>query len=197
MSAAAKPAPRRRRRRRATKRRSFKVFGLVGQIATLVGLATGILSLVFIARPGCEPQAPPDVSAAEISAEIEHGVRFGYYLDRTATPRGTLSQAKLDERGVLVIMHFKAEGHGGQGLPVRWQLFDTDSAKVDAGDALIKPHRNTGTLDAYAWVTPTNPRRQYRVVATVFQPDGRVALDSDRTEPFPGLPSARAVALDS
>jgi hypothetical protein len=190
VSAAAKPAPRRRRRRRATKRRPFNVFGIVGQVATLIGLLTGILSLLFIARPGCEPKAPPDVSAAEISAEIEHGVQFRYYLDRTGTAKGTLSQAKLRERGVLVVMHVKAEGHRGHGLPVRWQLFDSDSATVDAGDAIIKPDKNAGTLDAYAWVTPSNPQRQYRVVATVFQPDGRIALDSYRTEPFPGLRSA-------
>jgi hypothetical protein len=159
-------------------------------VATLVGLVTGILSLLFIARPGCEPQAPPDVSAAEITADIEHGVRFRYYLDRTGTPAGTLSSEQLRRRGVLVVLHLEVEGHRGSGLPVRWQLFDSDSAKVDDGELTITPDKNTGTVDGYAWVTPTNPQRQYRIVATVFQPDGSAALDSYRTEPFPGLSSA-------
>lgn len=190
MSTTAK-APTKRRRR--TKPLRASVLGSVGGLATLVGLIVGILTLLFIARPGCQPQPPPEISSVEIGdADIAHGVTFRYYLERANSPFGTLSREQLERRGVLVILHYVVEGYKGKALPLRWQLFDSDGAKVDAGDAVIKPGRQKDGIDHPVWVTPADPGRKYHVVATVFEPDGRISLDSFRTDEFGGLASTSA-----
>ena len=165
-------------------------FALVGQTATVVGLAGGLISLLVFFRPGCQPQPAPDVSTGQISkAVVERGVTFGYYLDRASAPAGTLSRAQLRQRGVLVVFHYTVQGFKGKGLPLRSQLHDSIGDRIGPPQAsVVKPGTNSDSFDAYVWVQPRGLKRRYFVVATLLQPNGRVAVDSFRTSDFRGLP---------
>jgi hypothetical protein len=169
-------------------KRRFALGGAVGQAATAVGLISGILGLVFIARPGCQPQPPANVSSAEITgADLERGVTFGYYLERASSPRGTLSRTLLRSRGVLVVLHYSVQGHRKKRLPLRWRVFDTDGEVVRSGNDVVRPGTDADSFEGYVWVADTNPAKRYYVVATLLQPDGSLALDSFKTEEFAGV----------
>ena len=64
-------------------KRKRSVLALVGQAGAIVSLVSGLVGLVFVFRPGCQPQPPPDRASAAISdVSVEPGVRFGQYLQR-------------------------------------------------------------------------------------------------------------------
>jgi hypothetical protein len=163
-------------------------FAAIGQAATVVGLLGGVIGLVFLARPGCQPQAPANVSSAEIGdADIEPGVTFRHYLVRASSPAGTLSREQLRKRGVLVVLHYSIQGYRGKGLSLRWNLFEADGEPVADGRLVVKPKTDADAFDGYVWVTPRDPQRSYYVVATLLQPDGQLALDSFKTDEFVGV----------
>jgi hypothetical protein len=165
--------------------------GFIAQTGALVGVVAGVLSLVFIAKPGCQPQAPVDFAAGSISdVRIERGVSFGQYLDRLELSHGTISDAFLNRPGVLIQFHYAIKGFKGKMLPLSTQLIDEDShdrvGEVERGVA-IHPVTNEEERDWYAWISVPEMKRKYHAVVTIYAPDGRVPLRAFPTEPFDGL----------
>src|SRR6266545_7469958 len=100
-----------RRRRRRPKLSVGQSIGVAGGFVSLVG---GVVTLLFLFVPGCQPKAPVDEGSAEITnVRIERGITFGQYLVRSSLPRGSMSSAFLDRHGVLVRFHYVVHGFRG------------------------------------------------------------------------------------
>jgi hypothetical protein len=189
MSTAAKPA-RRRRTKQAAGRNPLI---LVGQIAAVVSLITGILTLVFMVRPGWQQSAPPDVGKAEISeTAVVRPYTFGRYLQRLSLSPGTMSKQQLQRLGALVEFHYEITGFRGKELPLRWELNDVATNELVSEDQAvsIKPATNAEGRDWFVWVPAPRTDRTYYVTVTIYQPKGMVPLRDFRSPDFPGLGAA-------
>ncbi len=178
MSSEAEPKPKR------------SVSAAIGLAATTVGLVGGIVSLVFVFRPGCQPQAPPDRAAAAISdVSVERGVTFGEYLRRLDYPRGSMSKDFLGRPGALVQFHFVISGFKGKELPLESQLINDDSHHLvsTTRNISIRPGTNAEEADWFVWTPLPKSRHRYHVVVTIEQPDGNVRLRAFPTPSFRGL----------
>jgi hypothetical protein len=177
-----------RRRRGARKRRSPFVY--VGQAAAVVTLVTGVLSLVFIARPGCRPQPPSDTGTGQISdVRVVRPVTFKtYYQDLGLNP-GTLSPQTLKTIGVMVVFHYEVKGFAGKKLPLRWDLHDAQTNDLVDRDRSISltPSTNDDGGTWYMWVRMPRTGRRYYVVGTLYQPSGLVPVADFQTSKFRGL----------
>jgi hypothetical protein len=165
---------------------------LIAQIGTVITVVSGIVSLVFVFRPGCQPQRGPDRAAAAISdVTVERGVSFGQYLQRLDYPSGSLSKEYLGRKGVLVQFHFKIDGFKGKSLPLQTQLINDDThdlvADSTARGISLMPGTNSEEGDWFAWSLVPKTRHSYHVVVTIEQPDGNVDLRAFPTPPFKGL----------
>jgi hypothetical protein len=189
MSTAAKAAPRRRRPRRRTKKRS--PFVLIGQASAVIGLITGLLSLVFIARPGCAPKPPPDTGSGQISdVRVTSPVTFRRFHQLQSLPTGSLTAAELSRVGVLVQFHYDVKGFAGKHLPLRWELNDASTNDQVAQDDsyTLTPSTNDEGGTWYMWVPAPKTQRTYYVVGTIFQPRSTVYRVADfRSPDFRGL----------
>jgi hypothetical protein len=167
------------------------VIALVAQVGTVVTVVSGIVSLVFVFRPGCQPQPGPDRAAAAISdVTVERGVSFGQYLQRLDYPAGTLSRDYLGRKGVLVQFHFKIDGFKGKPLPLQTQLINDDTHDLvgsTVSGISLTPGTNAEEGDWFAWSVVPKTRHRYHVVVTIKQPDGNVDLRAFPTPRFKGL----------
>jgi hypothetical protein len=152
----------------------------VGQITAVVGLITGILTLVFIVRPGWQPTPPPDEGKAEISEiAVVQPVTFRRYLQRLGLSAGTMSQQQLKRLGVLVEFHYEITGFRQKQLPLRWELNDTATNDLVAEDqaVTITPATNVEGRDWFVWVPTPKTGRKYYVTVTIYQPrEGNVEI---------------------
>ena len=175
----------------AAKAGGRSVIALIAQVGTVVTVVSGIVSLVFVFRPGCQPQPGPDRAAAAISdVTVERGVSFGQYLQRLDYPAGTLSRAYLARKGVLVQFHFKIDGFKGKSLPLQTQLINDDTHDLvgtTARGISLVPGTNSEEGDWFAWSVVPRSRHHYHVVVAIKQPDGNVDLRAFPTPPFKGL----------
>lgn len=176
MSTEAKAAaPKRRRtpRRRTTKAKRSPL-ALVGQAGAVVGLISGVLGLLFIARPGCAPKPPPDTASGQISdVRVVSPIRFRRYLELQGLRKGSLSKEKLAEVGVVIQFHYELRGYGGKHLPLRWELDDakTNDRVLPQSEALeLEPRTNDEGGTWYVWVPAPRTRRTYYVAGAIYQP---------------------------
>lgn len=119
--------------RRATKRSVAAASG----IGVIVGLASAILTTLFIILPNLKPSTTNLVAISDVV--VEPNVTFGQYLQHPSTAialraRGISiddirrrGQAILGDGGVAVDFQFEVRGYGGATLRTRWTLFDGDT----------------------------------------------------------------------
>jgi len=185
------PSPKRRRKRPATTpKKERSVFALVGQAGALVALIGGIVTLVFVFRPGWKPKPPADVGTAAITdVRVLQPVTFRRYLQKQELPAGTLSREQLLKPGVLVSFHYELDGFRGRNLPLRWELNELKTNKlVDQDQAVtITPSTNAEGRDWYVWVPQPKARRRYYITVTLYQPEKQLMpLRHFDTPPFTG-----------
>jgi hypothetical protein len=179
------------RRRGSRKKRSPFVY--VGQAAAVVSLVTGVLSLVFIARPGCRPQPPSDTGTGQISnVRIVRPVTFKTYYQDLGVNVGTLSRQTLKTIGVMVVFHYDVKGFAGKKLPLRWDLHDAQTNNLVDHDRSISitPSTNNEGGTWYMWVPMPRTGRGYYIVGTLYQPSGLVPVADFQTSKFRGLPGS-------
>ena len=173
------------------KGRTRSLSALIAQAGAVVGVVSGIVGLVFLFKPGCQPQPGPDNASATISdVSVERGITFGQYLQRMDYAPGTLSKAYLDRRGALVQFHFKIDGFKGKALPLETQLINDDTHDlVGASQKAISitPRTNADENDWFVWALVPKSRHTFHLVVTIKQPDGNVSLRSFQTPRFKGL----------
>jgi hypothetical protein len=144
----------------------------VAQIAAIVALLTGILTLVFVVRPGWKPQAPADTGKMTMGEVSVKQAPFRRYLERLQLPAGTLAASYLRRPGALVEFHFELSGFKGKELPLTWELVDAKTNEaVDHDRAVsIKPSTNNDARTWFVWVPAKRTTRAYYVTVTVYQP---------------------------
>lgn len=178
-SGADAPSPRKKR----------SVFALVGQAGVLVGLIGGIVTLVFVFRPGWKPKVV-DVGTAKITdVRVLEPVTFKRYLQEQELSTGTLSREQLLKSGVMVSFHYELDGFRGRRVPLRWELNEAKTnALVDQDQAVtITPSTNAEGRDWFVWVPQPRARRRYYITVTLYQPGKQlVPLEHFDTASFTG-----------
>jgi len=193
MTEAAKNAPESKpggsRRRKLTARPQTRRdwFGVVGKLTALVGLVTGVVTLLFLFFPGLKP-VHVDVGTATITdVKTLQPVTFRRYLQETETEEGTMSPAALNRPGVLVSFHYQLEGFGGRAIPLRWELNNAKTNDlVDQDQAVsITPSTNSEGRDWAVWVPQPKRQGKYYITVTLYQPEKQpVALKRFYTKDF-------------
>ena len=121
--------------KRATKRSVAAASG----IGVIVGLASAILTTLFVILPNLKPSTANLVAISNVV--VEPNVTFDQYLQHPSTvialrARGMdiddirrRSQALQGDGGVAVDFQFEVRGYGGTTLQTRWTLFDGDTGE--------------------------------------------------------------------
>ena len=193
MTEAANPTPRPKPRRKGARKLTARPqtrrdwFALVGKLTALVGLVTGVATLLFLFFPGLKPVHVDVGTAAITDVKAQQPVTFRRYLQETETPVGSMSRAFLNRPGVLVSFHYQLEGFGGRTIPLRWELNDAKTYRlVDQDQAVsIIPSTNSEGRDWYVWVPQPKSDGRYFITVTLYQPEKqRVPLKHFDTTPF-------------
>lgn len=178
-----------RRSRAETPEKKRSVFAVVGQAGVVVGLIGGIVTLIFVFKPGWKPTAV-DVGTGTITdVRVLQPVTFGRYLQELQQPTGTLAREQLRKPGVMVTFHYQLDGFRGRAIPVRWELNELPTHRlVDQEQAsTITPSTNAEGRDWYVWVPEPKAARRYYITVILYQPSKQLqALDSEDTPPFIG-----------
>jgi hypothetical protein len=180
----------RRKSEPAAERPKRSLSALVAQAAAVVGLVGGVLSLVFLVRPGCKPE-PPTPPSAEISdVRVERPVTFRSYLARLRRPAGSLSEEFLARPGVLAEFRYVAEGLKGTELPLRWELIDESTGDQVGEDSRvsIQPRSDPERRTWFVWSELPRTGRSYHLVISLYRGDELAPLARVATGSFAGLP---------
>jgi hypothetical protein len=195
MTEAAKPTPEPEPRRKGVRKLTARPqstrdwFGLVGKTTALVGLVTGVVTLLFLFFPGLKPVHVDVGTAAITDVQARQPVTFRRYLQETESEEGSMSRAFLNQPGVLVSFHYQLDGFGGQKIPLRWELNNAKTNDLVAQDQAIsiKPTTNSEGRDWYVWVPQPKRRGQYYITVTLYQPEKQlVPLKHFDTKLFTG-----------
>jgi hypothetical protein len=186
---ATEPTPPRKGARKLTARPQTRRdwFGLVGKLTALVGLVTGVATLLFLFFPGLKPVHVDVGTAAITDVQRLLPVTRLRYLQEAELPKGTLSHAALKQPGVLVSFHYQLEGFGGRTIPLRWELNNAKTNDlVDQDQALsITPSTNAEGRDWEVWVPQPKRQGTYYITVTLYQPEKqRVPLKRFNTRDF-------------
>ncbi len=193
MTEAAKPEPKPKPRRKAARTMTARPqtrrdwFALVGKLAALVGLVTGVATLLFLLFPGLKPVHVDVGTAAITDVKVRQPLTFRRYLQEIEKPQGSMSRAFLDRPGVLVSFHYQLDGFGGRQIPLRWELNNAKTNDlVDQDQAVsIIPSTNSEGRDWYVWVPHPKPQGRYYITVTLYQPEKQlVPLKHFDTKPF-------------
>jgi hypothetical protein len=153
-----------------------------------VTVASTVIGLVFVFRPGCKPQ---DVGRAAISdVHVRQPVTYGSYLKKQELPEGSLSSGQLGQPGVMVAFHYEITGMRGKHLPLRWELTDEATNRLVAQDQALTiiPSTNDEGRDWYVWVPAPRGGRRYYITVTIYQPEKQlVPLRHFDTPAFPDI----------
>jgi len=136
-----------------------------------VTVASTVIGLVFVFRPGCKPQ---DVGRAAISdVPIRQPMTYGGYLKKQELPEGSMSSGQLGRPGVMVAFHYEITGMRGRHLPLRWELTDEATNGLVAQDQALTiiPSTNDEGRDWYVWVPAPRSGRRYYITVTIYQPE--------------------------
>lgn len=183
------PRPRRKGAGKLTARPQTRRdwFGLVGKLTALVGLITGVVTLLFLFFPGLKPMHVDVGTAAITDVKVHQPLTFRRYLQEIEKPEGSMSREFLNRPGVLVSFHYQLDGFGGRQIPLRWELNNAKTNDlVDQDQAVsIIPSTNTEGRDWYVWVPQPKPQGRYYITVTLYQPEKQlVPLKHFDTKPF-------------
>ena len=185
------------------RRRSWRP--TLGQVAAIVGVVGGIVSLVFVFKPDWRPLASPDATKLTIddSKVSTRPATFRAYYQRLGLPLLDLDPKLAGRRGVLVEFPFEAIGLRGKTLPVHRELVDATTAEVVpdpqsgsmrySDDAVaIVPSTNDDARTWFVWSPVPETTGRYQVRVTIYQPrrgESDVPLDGFTSPEFGGLKS--------
>jgi hypothetical protein len=165
------------------------------EASALVALVGGIVGLVFVFAPGCEPQPPPTTVKATISeVRAVRPVRFRRFLQRQQIPISPdMTPEFLARRGVMVEFHYEIVGLSGKDLRLSWELSDATTNDLVAAEQSayqLRPSKNEDAGDWAIWVPAPKPGRRYYVTVTIYKPQGPpYELKHFDTTPFRGFAS--------
>jgi hypothetical protein len=183
------PKPERTRKRPARPQNRRDWFALVGRLTALVGLISGVATLLFLFFPGLKPIHVDVGTAAITDITVQQPVTFRRFLQEMELGPGTMSRKWLDRPGELVSFHYQLDGFKGRKIPLRWELNNAATNDLVAQDqgVTIKPSTNSEGRDWYVWVPQPPVRRSYYITVTLYQPEKQlVPLKHFDTHAFTG-----------
>jgi hypothetical protein len=155
----------------AAKKRRLS-FGIVGQISTVVGLVTAIVSLYLLLKP--KPGPKPTVAVT--MQHIDGRATFRKYLNESDLPRGDVAPAVLERIGVLATFTYDATGLAGKRVPVLVKLLGSTTGETACKHTLeITMGRDVAPIIRVWAPFPTRPRKDdktYELHVNVLSPDG-------------------------
>jgi hypothetical protein len=162
---------------------------VVTTTATVVGLITGILGLVFLLRPDLQPDEPATRKQATLEqASLEQPITRRAYLNRTDQLADGFTAEQLAERGVLVRLRVHIDGFAGVPLTLGRELIDEQGEEVMDDKAFtIKPPQPELDRDWQDWVPLEGRQGRYFLTFKLLAPDEDAPLATLETDPFPGL----------
>jgi hypothetical protein len=177
--------------RAAAGRRSLS--SVLAQVATVVGVLSGVAGLVFLLRPDLQPQpSSPKRSATLALLDLQPRLTRRQYMQRVRlSPAGSgLTPAQLGERGAFIEYRYALVGYKGKELPVTHQLIDDTSGDQvsDAEMYRIEPLVDEDTGAWHAFVPLPHRRGRFFVLLQLFEPAGVVPLDRLKTRTFRVVP---------
>jgi hypothetical protein len=165
------------------------------EAGAFVGLVGGIVGLVFVFAPGCQPQPPPGVTKATISdVQAVRPFSFRRFLQRQQLPISPdMTPEFLARRGVMVEFHYEIIGLSGKHLQLAWELSDAATNDLVAAEQSayeLVPSKNHDAGDWAIWIRAPRPGRTYYATVTIYKPQGPpYELKHFRTTQFPGFAS--------
>jgi hypothetical protein len=163
------------------------------EAGAFVGLVGGIVGLVFVFAPGCQPQPPPGATKATISdVRAVRPVSFRRFLQRQQIPiPPEMTPRFLARRGVMVEFHYEIIGLSGKHLLLAWELSDAATNDLVAAEQSafeLVPSKNDDAGDWAIWILAPKPGRTYYATVTIYKPQGPpYELKHFRTREFPGF----------
>jgi hypothetical protein len=171
----------------AAKKRRFS-FGIVGQVSTVVGLITAIVSLYLLVKP--KPGPKPTVAIT--MQHLDGHATLRKYLNESDQPRGDLAPALLDRVGVLGTFSYDATGLGGKTVPVLVKLLGSTSGETACKHTFeITMGRDVAPVIRVWAPFPTQPREEdktFELHVNVLSPDGsKNSIGAADPDPVPAL----------
>ena len=182
--------------------RRWLSFGLVGQIATVAGLAATVVGLLFTFFPSWRPgsggggQKP---SGTVVLANVNPRATLLEYQLAERAPIGSLSKAVLHRVGVLTTIHYSSSGLRGKELQLAVTLTSRDTGEVVCGHTYPIDAGDGSPITFRVWSPfPAHPRANdsYDLHATLFPPSGRSpSLDAADRDGIPAPPATSTAPL--
>jgi hypothetical protein len=171
----------------ATGKRSLST--VLAQAATVVGVLSGVVGLMFLLRPDLQPQpSSPKRSATLALLDLQPRLTRRQYMQRThlSAAGSGLTPEQLDERGAVIEYRYAVIGYKGKELPVKHQLIDETSGDLvsEAEMYLIEPLVDEDTGAWHAFVPLPRRSGRFFVLLQLFEPEGLVPLDRIKTRTF-------------
>jgi hypothetical protein len=164
---------------------------IVGGAATVVGLVTGILGLVFLLQPDLQPggdDGPARTRATLEQTSFAPSITRRAYLARTDQSPEGFTAAQLAERGAFVRFRVRIDGFQGVPITLSRELIDEAGEEVEDEKATrITPPRAEVDRDWHDWVPLDGRRGRYLLTFKLLAPDEDAPLATLETDPFPGL----------
>jgi hypothetical protein len=182
--------------RRTLLERLDDVSGWVKFFGGLLGLATAVLTTVFLLWPNLKPEPTPSEGSATFATKptVSAPMTFGQYLDRIDLSREGHSAEQLAKVGAFAAFKVTIKGFEGERLPLRWLLVNAGTNDVvgeDSKRTAITPDRQTTPVAWHVWAElPRDRRQRFKLVIEIYPPGAKVdtpsiaALDSTETDPF-------------
>jgi hypothetical protein len=163
----------------------------LGLVATIVGLVSGIIGLVFLFAPDLQPSGEPEEQAATLShLQVRPNASFREYLARVDLPRTGYTAAQLARRGALLQFRIRTSGFEGTRLILKWELYDdaTGEQVNESKATILKPTAKTNEANWRFWVPVPHRRGPFYAVVELQQQkqDFRLPLDTIESQPFAG-----------
>jgi hypothetical protein len=159
-------------------------------IATLVGIVSGIVGLLFLFVPDWRPGDGAKDGRLEDITFIP-SMTLGEYLARIDQPRDDFAEEQLQRRGAFVQFRVHAVGYKGRPLVLKWELFDRDKEVQRAEERafVLTPKTNDEqSRPPPFWIPLPNDRGTYFVVIEMLleQEPVDAELDELQTPEFRG-----------
>ena len=164
--------------------------------ATIVGLITGVASLVFLLRPELEPQAdkpkqPPARIAARLNQlSVRADVSRAEYLRRTDQDLTGFTRAQLAETGVFLRYRVTIRGFENLPLTLKREVFDaaTGAEVSEESSITITPPKEAKNIerDWHTWATLPPRKGPFFVVVKLLAEGEDAPLATLETSPVSG-----------
>jgi len=169
---------------------------IIAGSATVVGLISGVLGLIFLVMPGLKPEARAgggqarETSARLTQIDLEPRISRGQYLARTDQPTIGFTRQQLAVRGAFILFRVRIRGFENIPLILRRELVDarTGNEMSESSAFTIKPPNEEIERDWHDWIPLSGREGQYFAIIKLLHKGEDAPLATLKTDAFSGLP---------